>query len=150
MIFKHCVLKVKIPLFGFFAFLCKLKNKMGSKKKVAWNCSSSDNWSLKRKTQTFRRNVVEHMNSLLVVDTSADFPLEFSTKTYSGVASNSIFGANLHFVAKQIINSGSYNFMLCIFKTKEKHVFQSITMEFILKSFILQTLRAKRATCISK
>ena len=55
---------------------------MGSKKKVAWNCSSSDNWSLKRKTQTFRRNVVEHMNSLLVVDTSADFPLEFSTKTF--------------------------------------------------------------------
>ena len=83
------------------------------RKKVALNCSSSsDNWSLKRKTQTFRRNVVVHE---FFVGRGyffrADFPLEFSTKTYySGVASNSIWGrifiSSHRYTAQQIITRG--------------------------------------------
>ena len=114
--FQTLCFNVKIPLFGGFvdaSFYVSSKIKWVRKK----GCPKlqqfqSDNWSLKRKTQTFRRNVVVHE---FFVGRGyffrADFPLEFSTKTYySGVASNSIWGrifiSSHRYTAQQIITRG--------------------------------------------
>ena len=126
--FQTLCFKVKIPLFGGFvdaSFYVSSKIKWVRKK----GCPKlqqfqSDNWSLKRKTQTFRRNVVVHE---FFVGRGyffrADFPLEFSTKTllfWSCIKLN--LGANLHFFASlySTNNYSGYNSRLCRKYSRQK------------------------------